>query len=244
VIRSTATASISTAFLLLLIILLQGCGSSSIGTVPVRNREDYYDIYPGFAAGDTASASGRARIEFENYRFRGKFRYRRKGGNLRVDFTHSSLLGAVEAEGTLFISPEGIILFDQKEGRLYRNDQCARMIEEAVGAAVEPGDVMLALQLSYPGYPEIVTAETAAEGRRWKLICICRSRELELSGEQPGRLDLLKIRRTDGEWSFEIGYHYGSFGGHYPERIVITGSDESVRITLKVENYGEGPEKV
>jgi hypothetical protein len=223
---------------------LQGCGTGYRRPVPVRSQEDYYGVFPGFGAVDSVFGSGRARIEFRNYRFRGKFRFELRGDDLRVDFTHSSLLGAVETEGSFFLAPDGMTLVDHHGGRIYGNEECLRLAEEAVGASITAGDIMLALQFSYPGFPEVESAKTYREGRRWILYCTSRQRELELSGEKPGRLDMLRIRRADGGWSFRIGYRYGSFAGRYPERIMVEGGDESVSITLKVENYIENGEKL
>lgn len=228
----------------LLLIIINGCGGAALQKVPVTSPDDYLGIYPGFTAADSAYGSGRARIEFENYRFRGKFRFQLKGENLRVDFTHSSLMGAVEAEGTLFLTGEEMMLIDQKEGRYYRNQECRRMAEDVVGAAVTARDIKLVLQLDYPEYRQVRAAEGSAGNDDWFLSYILPDRKLELSGSSPGQLERMKITRADGSWSFISIYRYGSFGEIYPERIDIVNEDESVRITLKVENYSRQGEKV
>ncbi|MFO7914886.1 MAG: hypothetical protein R6U43_04250 [Candidatus Krumholzibacteriales bacterium] len=212
--------------------------------MPVSSPDDYSDIYPGFTAADSALGSGRARIEFENYRFRGKFRFELKGENLRVDFTHSSLMGAVETEGSLFLTAEGMLLIDRNDGKIYRNRECMQMAQDAVGAAVTARDIKLVLQMSYPEYQQVRGAEAAAGKDEWFLSFLFGEKKLELWGSRPGQLERMKISRTDGSWSFVSLYGYGSFGDSYPERIDIANEDGSVRITLKVENYSEQGGKI
>jgi len=188
---------------------------------------------------DSASGSGRARIEFENYRFRGKFRFELSGENLRVDFAHSSLLGAVQAEGSLFLSPDGMIMFDREKSKLYEDEECRRLAAEAAGASVTPDDIMLALQLSYPPYRDAGEAGAELSGNAWRIKGVWGERRLEFYGQSGRELNMMKISRLDRAWSFTVRYRYGAFGRDYPERIEIIKEDRSVRITLEVERFSE-----
>lgn len=219
--------------------LFQSCGSGRLKTLALKSSEDYYSFLPPLNNGAEVSGSGRAKIEFENYRFRGKFRFSLEGENLRVDFIHSSLFGAVHAEGSFFVSPEGMALLDEGEGKLYGNDSCEKLTGRITGAAITPDDIFIGLRFKNPDYTEVDSLYAGVGEGEWRMNGIYGRRRFLLEGNRRGEVRSINISGMDGSWSFDVNYGYGDFN-RYPDRIVISGRYKPVRIVLDVENFSSG----
>ncbi|MDZ7860034.1 MAG: hypothetical protein U5O15_05120 [Candidatus Krumholzibacteriota bacterium] len=202
--------------------------------------DDYNRLLIRPDLGEKFVVSGRARLEFSRYRFRGVFRMQYENQILRIDFDHSSMFGALKEETSVFIGKEGITLFDQKRGQYYDEERTDKLIRDAVGGSVEPSDIFLALLLDLPAFSEINNLRAYTErGGGWKISGIHRKREVEISGNNKSGIEALSIGDVDGMWKGLVFYSYPGGGDNfrgYPDDIAIRTADNFLRVNLDVQN--------
>ncbi|HMA77371.1 MAG TPA: hypothetical protein VKO43_08685 [Candidatus Krumholzibacteriaceae bacterium] len=202
--------------------------------------DDYNRLLIRPDPGENFVVSGKARFELSRYRFRGVFRMQYENQNLRIDFHHSSMFGALKEEASVFIGKDGITLFDQKRGQYYDEERTDKLIGDAVGGRVEPSDILLALLLDMPAFNEINKLRAyAGSGGAWKIKGIYRNRKVEFSGDNESGIEALSIGDSDGRWRGIVFYSYPGGGDNccgYPEDITIRTADNSLRVNLDVQN--------
>ena len=228
---------IKTVFVIFLIFLLQGC-APRMTALDMSGADDYDRILNCPAPEDHFTASGKAKLKFSRYRFRGVFRMEYKNGNLRIDFDHSSLLGAVKEEASIFIGKEGINVYDQKRDEFYNADASDKLIRDAVDGSVRPSDIILALLLKCPEFSEISSVKASSDNDKWKVGGIYNGREIEYKGKKGTAPAALVLNASDDLCGFSVYYRYaaGNKGGRYPEEITIRKEDGSVRVKLDIKS--------
>ena len=226
---------IKTIFVLSIVFLLQGCGAK-MTAIPVSDADDYDRIFPGLKCGGPLVITGKAKLEFSRYRFRGVFRLEYEEETIRIDFDHSSLFGAVKEEASIFIGQEGITVFDQKRAEYYDEAASGELISGAVGGYVLPSDIFLALLLERPRFSELHSIKGSGDDGRWKISGIYKAKEIEFLGEKSTGPVLLKLRDVDDMWGFSVFYSYSEDDKYcgYPKEITIKTDDGSARITLDI----------
>lgn len=226
---------IKTIFLLSLLFLLQGCGAR-MTAIPVSDAEDYDRIFPDLKCSGSFVITGKAKLEFSRYRFRGVFRLEYEEETVRIDFDHSSLFGAIKEEASIFIGKEGITLFDQKRAEYYDEDASGGLISEAVGGSVLPSDIFLALLLERPSFLGFHSLKASGDDGKWKVSGIYKGREVEYSGEKSTGPLVLKLYDIDDLWGYFVSYSYSEDDRYcgYPKEITIKTEDGSVGINLDI----------
>ncbi len=224
-------------FLVSVMILLQSCSSSRMGKIELSGESQYMKLFPPQAFKKPVTIAGKAKIEFSRYRFRGIFRLKYDGELVEIAFDHSSVFGAVKEEGSIFISKGQIAVLDEKRGKFYDGEVSKRLIRDATGADIASSDIMLALMLRHPRYSKLDIQNVARGGGRWEIQGAYLDRKLTILGEEslgPVRFDICE---SGDLWCFTVVYDYGGqvAEGDYPQEIVISKRDGSVRIVLQID---------
>lgn len=220
-----------------LLLVFYSCSSGGLRNLPVSEEPFVEEKMAGYFSRNPVLVSGKAKLEFSRYRFRGVFRLESDENGARIDFDHSSMFGAVKEEGSVFISTNGISVFDNKRGTFYDGEASENLVSDAAGVRVLPEDLLMALLLDLPGFADLDSLKTYSDGDAWRVTGLRGDRRIDIAGERKSGPVLLEICGADGSWCFSASYRYGSSPKTivYPEKIVIRKNDGSVRINMDIE---------
>jgi hypothetical protein len=186
---------------------------------------------------------GKVRIELPEYRIRGLCRMVfSPAAGLRIDFSHSSLFGAVREDATLLLG-DSLTIFDRESGRIFGPDSSLAMLRESVGAPIGPADVVQALLLAVPACAELDEPRLEKKGDLWTLQALWRGRRLEVKGgDGEGTRSSRECFAGVGR-CFLIDYMYarGSKVGAYPQWIRVSREGTGEWVTLEVSSVAVVP---
>lgn len=154
---------------------------------------------------------------------------------LRIDFSHSSLFGAVREDATLLIR-DSLIIYDREAGRLLGPDSSLAVLRESVGAAITPDDIAQALLLAVPACAELEEPRLEKKGDLWALEAVWRGRRVEMKGKSGEGLRSARECFSGGGRCYLIDYTYarGAKGAGYPQWIRLSREGTSESVTLEV----------
>ncbi len=156
-------------------------------------------------------------------------------GDLRIDFNHSSLFGAVREDATLIVR-DSLIIYDRESGRLIGADSSLAMLRESIGAAITPGDIVRALLLAVPTCAELEEPRLEIKGDLWTLEAVWRGRRVEMNGKTGEGPRSSRECFSGGGRCYLIDYSYarGAKGVRYPQWIRLSKEGTSESVTLEV----------
>ena len=179
---------------------------------------------------------GKVRIELPEYRIRGLCRliFSPTAG-FRIDFSHSSLFGAVREDATVLLA-DSLTIYDRESGRLLGPDSSLALLRSSVGAAIEPDDIARALLLAVPACAELEEPSLEKKGNLWALRALWRGRRVEVQGRVGEGPRSLRECFSGEERCYLIDYAYarGAKGGGYPQWIRLSREGTSESVTLEV----------
>jgi hypothetical protein len=168
-----------------LIVLAQSCATLGPRPVEAPCDESFEARISPVKAGEGIEIVGKLRLDLPRYRIRGLARiaYFPGEGAARIDFRHSSLFGAVEAEATIFAG-DSLVIYDRESGTFLGSDSSLALVRDETGADVAPDDILVALLLAFPRCAEMRSVSIARAGETWRLKAEWRGRRIEMRGER------------------------------------------------------------
>ena len=212
------------------------CGVLRPRSASLPCDDSHLAFYPAIPADSAIELSGRARVEVGQYRFRGICRilYSPAAG-MRVDFEHSSLFGAIHRRLTLFCA-DTLYFIDPDEGTTPGADSSLAILRGALGAAVEPDDVLYALLFLAPRCGELAGGALAAVRGGMRLEGTWRGRELAVTADRGKGPREMRQRFPGLREGFVVRYDSYEKGDRpaYPRRITLRRESGPDRITLEL----------
>ena len=167
------------------IALVQSCAAFGPRPVEVPCEESFETGLSPVKAGEGIEIVGRLRLDLPRYRIRGLARiaYLPGEGMARIDFRHSSLFGALEAEVTI-LAGDSLVIYDRGSGKYIGNDSSLALVRDEMGGDAAPDDILFALLLAVPRCAEMRSVAATRTGETWRLQADWRDRRIEMRGER------------------------------------------------------------
>jgi hypothetical protein len=190
-----------------LIALAQSCATFGPRRVEVPCDERFETLISPVKAGEGIEIVGKLRLDLPRYRIRGLMRiaYFPGEGTARIDFRHSSLFGALEAEVTI-LAGDSLVIYDRESGKYLGNDSSLALVRDETGGDVAPDDILIALLLAFPRCAEMRSVSVARTGETWRLKADWRDRRIEMRGERGRGAREFKQCFAGGTGCYTISY--------------------------------------
>lgn len=230
------SAAILLVFCAVIALAAASCGGLRSRPASLPCDDAHLALYPAIPADSVLELSGRARVEIGQYRFRGICRilYAPAAG-MRVDFEHSALFGAIHRRLTLFCA-DTLLIVDPDAGTSIGADSSLAILRGALGAAVEPDDVLYALLLLAPRCGELAGGALAPVRGGMRLEGTWRGRELVLTAGRGKGPREMRQRFPGLREGFVVRYDSYEKGDRpaYPRRITLRRESGPDRVTLEL----------
>jgi len=223
------------AFLCTVVIILTSCSKS--GSLKVTGLEEYYNNRQSIPvpADSDFVVTGRMKIESVDARLRGAVRLVVSGGGeLRMDFRHSSLMGAYEEDFSLLITPRIFYIYDRKRDRLYEGKSALNLINERLSFSVEPDDILYLLLFKRMEEGDIGSPRYMTDGSRWVLDAVFRGRHIQVGGDRIGEVGFFKQCFGRRCYTARYGDYRKLIWGSYPFYLNFSDDRNDIRVTLEV----------
>jgi len=230
--------SISRGFLFIIIVsVLVSYSCASKGTKPRSLIElpSRFPVIINIPPNSDVSLRGRLRAELPKYRVKGILQiYCSREGSIRIDFHHSSLMGAYEENYTLLISEGTIYLYDRMREVLYRGEEVLELLSNALGTNVYVDD--LPVILLFKNLESVVERSIDSKGMegKWKVEGTFRGRNITIKGTK----HVESIEQCIDKKCYIARYmRYRDTGTFiYPFYMVLTKKPGTEKLTFKVSN--------
>ena len=179
---------------------------------------------------------GRLRIDLPKYRVRGLCTIRSTpGGDIRIDFHHSSLFGAYREDATIFLRDGELGILDRGRGLFFGNDSTLALLRDNIGCEVFPEDIQLLLLLGTFACTEIGSPDVRFSGSDWSLSGVWRGRNVEIEGHGDGGPARLRYCWNHDTLCYTVSYEYlDETPAAYPSGITVVREYGSERLVLNV----------
>jgi hypothetical protein len=234
---------------LFLYLLVIACIAQSCATVPprlVQNPCQTYVLNP-LPAGrsDTAEVVivGKVRLELPQYRIRGICRLVfSPASGLRIDFSHSSLFGAVREDATLLVR-DSLVIYDRESGGLLGADSSLAVLRQSVGAPLEPADIVRALLLDVPQCSALEDLHVEEKGGSWSLRAVWQGRSIELDGRSGQGPRSWRECFPGGGRCYLVDYRYArdAAGESYPRWMRLSKEGTAEWVSFEVTSVTTAP---
>jgi hypothetical protein len=227
-------------YLIVAAAIITSCaGSQYSGKVRETGIEDLPGLFRAGAAasGDTVVITAKVRLELPKYRVRGICNITRfPGGDVRIDFEHSSLFGSYREEAAIFISHGWIEIYDLEREQMWDNQSTLALLSERFDFEILPEDILYLLLLEAPGRDDLSGVALRESEDGWTLGGFLGDRRIEMKGKRGIGPEYFRQCSQSGRGCYIIRYGYGgeAVRNRYPEKIVCRKEYTSEKLSLTV----------
>ena len=152
---------------------------------------------------------GRVRMDLPRYRVRGLCTIRSTpGGDIQIDFHHSSLFGAYREDATIFLRDGKLGILDRERDLFFGNDSTLALLRDNLECDVFAEDIALLLLLDSFDCAEIGSCDVRYTGNDWRLSGVWRGRNVEIEGRDEGGPTRLRYCWHKDTLCYTVRYKY------------------------------------
>jgi len=193
------------------------------------------DVVPDIPSGKDLLLKGKLRIDLPDFRLRGVVRLVFSDrGNLRMDFHHSSIMGAYEEDFSLLIRGEEFYIFDRKRDRLYEGERALEIVNGKSVVDIREDDLLYILLVKGFKSTDLENPRYLTNGSEWLIRAVFRGRDIELGGSKIGRVDFLNQCLENRCYNVRYGDYRRFESGFYPFFIKVSESRGEARASLEL----------
>ncbi len=227
-------------YYILVISVTASCTSGKSGYISLSCEDEFPALFSRCASCEGLNITGKVRIDLPKYRVRGVFKvWYAPEGNLRIDFHHSSLFGAVREDASIFIAGGAISIFDRERGRFFGHDSALALIGNNFVFDIYYNDLLAALLLEPPDCEGLDSMSFNGRRGEWILEGLWRDRPVRVTGERDRGVSEFRICREAASGCYVIRYFYDGEGRRYPERIVLTRQYGAEKVSIDITEVSE-----
>jgi len=194
-----------------------------------------FPVIVNIPPGNDVSIRGKLRAELPKYRVKGILQiYCSHKGSIRLDFHHSSFMGAYEESYTLLVSGGTIYLYDRVREMLYRGEEVLELLSNALGTHVYVEDlpVVLLFKESISVKGESFSSKRMVS--EWKVEGTFKGRDIIIKGARY----VEAIEQCIDKKCYIARYlRYKDSGTFvYPFYIILTKKPGTEKVTFEVSN--------
>jgi hypothetical protein len=199
--------------------------------------ESFETLISPVKVGEGIEIVGKLRLDLSRYRIRGLMRiaYFPGESTARIDFRHSSLFGALEAEVTI-LAGDSLAIYDRGSGKYLGNDSSLTLVRDETGVNIASDDILIALLLVFPRCAEMRSVSVSRAEETWRLQADWRDRRIEMHGERgTGTHEFKQCFAGDtGCYRISYGTPMASSNLAYPSWVTLRRDNRNERATFEV----------
>lgn len=230
-------------YVIIIVSIMQSCTKDTARWKPIPCEGELPELFACDVCENSLHIRATVRIDLPQYRVRGLCAIRSTpGGDLRIDFHHTSLFGAYREDATIFLRHGKIAILDRERDAFFGNDSTLSILRDHLDFNVVPGDIANVLLFEHPACPEISSVKLVGGTDSWRLTGTWRERHIEIEGKRSGGPTRITQCALDVRSCYVIAYEYRRGAEEaYPSRITVTRENGSARLSMEVRDITREP---